>query len=159
MIRLAKISDLNKISEIYSVARGFMRKNGNPHQWGDSYPEEEIIVTDIENNQLFVAESDSGEICGCFALIWGDDPTYRIIDGKWLSCEPYAAMHRVASDGRQKGVFSQMVSFALTKYNHLRIDTYKDNKTMQYVILKNGFEYCGTIYLEDGSPRMAYELI
>lgn len=47
----------------------------------------------------------------------------------------------------QKGVFS------------IKADTHNDNLAMQKVLKKNGFQYCGIIYLEDGSKRMAYEKI
>ena len=30
---------------------------------------------------------------------------------------------------------------------------------MQHLIEKNGFQRCGIIYVEDGSPRIAYEKI
>ena len=31
------------------------------------------------------------------------------------------------------------------------------NKTMQKALQKNGFEYCGIIYVRDGTPRNAYQ--
>ena len=43
------------------------------------------------------------------------------------------------------------------KIQHLRIDTHENNKVMQHLILKNGFEKCGIIYVDDGSPRVAFE--
>lgn len=39
----------------------------------------------------------------------------------------------------------------------MRIDTHENNKVMQHLIKKNGFQECGIIYVEDGSPRIAYE--
>ena len=39
----------------------------------------------------------------------------------------------------------------------LRGDTHRDNKVMQRVMEKNGLEYRGIIYLEDGGERLAYE--
>lgn len=38
-----------------------------------------------------------------------------------------------------------------------RSDTHKDNLPMQNVILGGGFTYQGIIYIEDGTPRLAYE--
>lgn len=158
MIRLAQKSEMQSIMEIYSVAKEFMKKSGNPTQWNGNYPDKETLYEDIKNGQLFViAEDGSDCIHGCFALIGGDDPTYGYIDGNWISDTAYGTIHRVASDGKKKGIFDECVKFARTKYDHLRVDTHKDNKPMQHVILKNGFEYTGVIYLEDGSPRQAYE--
>lgn len=47
--------------------------------------------------------------------------------------------------------------WCIEQAGHVRIDTHRDNKTMQHVILKNGFEYCGIIYLKNGEQRLAYE--
>lgn len=158
MVRLAKKSELQRILQIFSIAKDFMHNNGNTTQWNGSYPDEETLLADINNGQLFViADDDTDYIYGCFALIGGEDPTYEHIDGKWKSDTYYGTIHRIASDGTRKGVFDECVRFARTKYDHLRVDTHKDNKPMQHVILKNGFEYTGIIYLNDGSPRIAYE--
>lgn len=160
MIRLAKRNEIKRILEIYSIAKDFMSKSGNPTQWNGNYPDEETLFDDIKNNQLFVITDDnSNDICGCFALIDGDDPTYEFIDGQWKSDTAYGTIHRIASDGTKKGIFDECVRFARTKYNHLQVDTHENNKPMQHVILKNNFEYTGIIYLEDGSPRKAYEWI
>lgn len=158
MIRHAKKEDLERILEIYAAARTFMRKNGNMHQWSGEYPGTVDLLEDIERENLYVLENESGKVCACFALIAGIDPTYGRIDGgSWKSDAPYAAMHKVASDGTLKGVFEKCVAFARERYTHLRIDTHHDNLPMQHVIVKNGFEYRGIIYLADGDPRKAYE--
>ena len=39
----------------------------------------------------------------------------------------------------------------------IKIDTQKDNMSMQKLLIKNNFKYCGLIYLEDGSERVAFE--
>lgn len=39
----------------------------------------------------------------------------------------------------------------------MRADTHKDNETMQSLLLKNGYEYCGIIFVEDGTERLAFE--
>lgn len=156
MIRLAQENDLQALLEIYSAAKAFMHSHGNPTQWSGSYPDAATLLEDIKKHQLFVIIKDGG-IHGCFALIGGADPTYAQIDGAWKSDTPYGTIHRIAGDRKTKGIFSECVRFARTKYNHLRVDTHADNKPMQHVVLKNGFEYAGVIYLKDGSPRLAYE--
>ncbi len=159
MIRHAKIEELSRILEIYDIARAFMRENGNLHQWNGPYPGIEDLSKDIEDGNLYVLEED-GHICGCFVLIAGIDPTYgRIESGAWISDAPYAAIHKVASDGTTKGFFAKCVAFARERYTHLRVDTHHDNLPMQRVILKSGFEYCGIIFLANGEPRKAYEWI
>jgi RimJ/RimL family protein N-acetyltransferase len=41
--------------------------------------------------------------------------------------------------------------------NSIRVDTHKENKSMQKLLKKNGFTYCGIIYLVDGNERAAFE--
>lgn len=157
MIRHARKEEIERILEIYNTARKFMRANGNPHQWNGPYPGREDLLEDIRNGNLYALENENGGICGCFVLVAGEDPTYGVIDGSWKSDLPYAAMHKVASDGTSKGFFAKCVGFARQRFSHLRIDTHHDNLPMQHVVIKNGFEYRGIIYLANGEPRMAYE--
>ena len=39
----------------------------------------------------------------------------------------------------------------------IKVDTHEDNQAMQRSLIKNGFDYCGVIYLADGSKRVAFE--
>lgn len=48
MIRQATTEDLEQIMQIYAYARSFMAANGNPTQWGDSYPPRQMIEDDIK---------------------------------------------------------------------------------------------------------------
>ena len=158
MIRNATHSDLDAIFDIYDYARAFMKENGNPLQWGKTYPEKEIITEDIEKGRLFVLEDTS--LLGAFVFMEGPDPTYnKIFDGAWSSDEPYFAVHRVASDGRSKGFLKTVVSFCRQTASHLRIDTHRDNTVMQRALEKCGFCKCGIIYLLNGEERIAYEFI
>ena len=38
----------------------------------------------------------------------------------------------------------------------LRADTHADNHGMQHLLESTGFVHCGTIYTDDGTPRMSY---
>ncbi len=159
MIRKATNKDLDEILRIYATAREFMKATGNPTQWGDNFPPRDMLADDIKDGNLYVAE-ENGCICAVFAFIMGDDPTYSYIeDGGWISDKPYAAIHRVASDGSCHGILKRVVEYASSKISHLRIDTHMDNKVMQHLIEKCGFKKCGIIYVEDGSPRIAYEMV
>jgi len=70
----------------------------------------------------------------------------------------YGVIHRVASDKSKGGIVERIVDFAKKKVDVLRIDTHEDNKTMQNAIEKQKFKRLGIIYLDDGSPRILYEL-
>ena len=155
-VRKAQFQDLERIRQIYGNARQFMREHGNPTQWGDSYPEDEMLCKDISLGSLFVVTDDNA-IHGVFFLDIMEDPTYsEIFEGDWHWHCPYAVIHRIAGDGTG-GILKTAVQFGLDRCNHLRIDTHADNTVMQRAILKQGFSYCGIIYVEDGTPRLAYD--
>ena len=155
MIRNARPGDWDDIMEIYAIARGFMKTTGNPTQWGDTFPPEDMVREDIQLQQNYVVELD-GRVQAVFALIPGVDPTYVVIEGAWLNDEPYAAVHRVASRGEVKGLTDLILNWALEQYDNIRIDTHEDNVPMQRAITRNGFAPCGRVWMEDGSPRIAY---
>lgn len=159
MVRLAKYEDLDAIMNIYAIARKYMADNGNATQWHDSYPDRELLEKDIQKEQLFVCE-EKNTVHGVFAFLIGPDATYSYIeDGAWKSDDLYGTIHRVASDATEKGIFRQCFDFCKAKIPNLRIDTHKNNHTMQHLIEKNGFERCGIIYVEDATPRIAYQYV
>ncbi len=163
-IRKTTKDDLNRVMEIYAHAREFMAGTGNPNQWGKrNWPPVELIVADIEKGCSYVCENEQGDVVGTFFFTQGKDiePTYRKIDdGQWIGDDCYGVVHRIASDGSEKGIGSFCINWALDRCGHLRIDTHGDNKVMQGMLGKLGFIHCGTIYVyEDDDPRLAYEKI
>lgn len=156
MIRKAQKEDIPRIFEIYSFAREYMKKIGNPNQWGDIHPPKDLVLFHFEKSELYVDEID-GVVEGVFALIFGNDETYSYIEnGKWPNNEKYATMHMVASSCNVKGAFKRFCNYAKGRTDNLRIDTHIENKVMINCITKNGFVHCGRIYLSNGSPREAY---
>lgn len=156
-IRRTKISDIGRLHEIFAIARRFMVETGNPHQWAEDYPSEELLRKDIESGDSYVCVCGD-RIVATFVLHGGIDPTYNVIyNGAWLNEMPYATIHRIASSGEVKGIFSLALSFALQHYDSIRIDTHADNKVMQSAIAKAGFSYCGIIHCWNGSERLAYQ--
>lgn len=155
-IRLASPADLPRIEEIFAIGRAYMRQTGNMTQWIGGYPQRNLLEDDIAKEQLFVMEDECG-IHGVFAFILGEDPTYGYIEGRWPNEKPYGTIHRIASDGEVRGMVTLAKQFALRFIDEVRVDTHHDNHTMQHVVEKNGFRYCGVIYLKNGDPRMAYQ--
>lgn len=158
-IRLAQQSDMDEVERVFASAREFMREAGNPTQWGDSYPEPEVLQQDLAHGQLYVASVD-GRICGVFVFALGEDPTYALIeDGAWLDNAPYGTIHRVASDGSAHGLFAAALEFCRATEPNIRIDTHADNAPMLGLIERAGFKRCGIIYHTDGTPRIAFQLL
>lgn len=115
-----------------------------------------------------------GEVWGTFALIEDGEPTYgRIYDGQWLTPDQdgtghpaYLAIHRVAIavSKRGSGISTAIVEYAAHKARSLgrrslRIDTHEGNAVMRRMLTKHGFVHCGTIFLQNGDKRVAYERV
>ena len=161
-IRNSTPQDLDRILEIYAHAREYMAQHGNPNQWGPTHwPPEALVRKDIAESSSYVCENDQGKVVGVFFFVFGKDiePTYRTItEGAWLDNSPYGVVHRIASDGSEKGIGTFCLNWAYNLCGHLRIDTHGDNRVMQNLLKKSGFIHCGTIYVEeDNAPRLAYE--
>ena len=157
IIRPATPADREAILAIYDVARQFMRENGNLYQWAGGYPPASLIDQDIRDGHSLVCE-EAGELLGVFCYFNGLDPTYDHIEGAWLNDRPYGVIHRIAVTAHRRGVAAACYDWALARCDDLRIDTHADNKPMQRSLQKYGFTPCGTIYLANGDPRIAYHI-
>ena len=146
LIRLSTMEDLPEIMRLIDSAREFMIREGNTLQWPPGYPSEKQIGIDIARGHSYVCmHPNYPGLIGTFYFAVEEEPTYRKIDGAWMNDLPYGVVHRLASDGRSKGLFQACLNF-----------THADNKRMRHLLLESGFIPCGTIYVADGSPRIAY---
>lgn len=156
-IRKTTWNDLEILMKMYENARIFMASHGNPTQWGNSYPPGAMLCADIQNGHSYVC-TEHDKIIATFYYRQGIDKTYtRIYSGQWKNDLPYGVVHRITSDGTVKGAASFCLDWALAQCGNLKIDTHRDNVIMQHMLEKNGFRYCGIIYLADGSERLAYQ--
>lgn len=156
------MKDLPVILNVFARARAFMKENGNPNQWKNHRPDPDLIRQDLQEGRMFAVCNESG-IHGVFSLLPGRDWTYdRIENGSWLNDEPYAAIHRVASDGQIHGFFRCLLAFCIEQaeamdLENLRMDTHEDNRIMRHLLKSTGFVECGIIYTDDGTPRLAFQ--
>ena len=160
-IRLATLSDLPRIEDIYREAREFMKTSGNASQWGTTYPERELLLSDIKGRNLYTVVENE-DILGVFYFRIGEDPTYRTINGgAWKNNLPYGVIHRIAvgKNAHGKGVSRFCFDYAFGLSGNLKIDTHRDNAPMRRALEKYGFEYCGVIHLENGDERIAFQKI
>lgn len=158
VIRPARPSDIDRLMEIFDAARRFMASSGNANQWVNGYPQRELIASEIAVGHCFACENGDGRVVGTFCFIEGPDPTYLDIrDGQWLDDAPYWVIHRLASDGSERGVANACLGWSLRQHPNIRIDTHADNRVMQNILSGNGFIRCGIILTHDGTPRIAYQ--
>jgi RimJ/RimL family protein N-acetyltransferase len=156
-IRNTRVEDIKRVLEIYEKAKIFMKDNGNSTQWINGYPSKELIESDIQNIKSYVCLDDT-EIVGIFYFAIGIEKTYhKIYEGQWLNNQEYGVIHRIAVDGKQKGIASFCINWCYEQIKNIRIDTHRNNKPMQKLLEKNGFKYCGIIYFENGDERIAYQ--
>ena len=98
------------------------------------------------------------ELVGVFCFSQEPDPNYIVIEnGEWLDNKPYGVIHRIASNGKIKGLADKCISWCFKRCPNLRVDTHEDNFIMQKIFQRNGFHKCGTIYVQNGTPRIAYQ--
>lgn len=167
MIRKAEIKDLDYIMIVINSGKAFLKSQGLD-QWQDGNPNENMIINDIQNKNFYVLEVDN-KIISCCAIILDDDPNYsEIYEGKWITNNKYAVIHRFATlkTNRRSGYAIEMINYTKSLIGNdmsIRIDTHIGNIPMQSLVTKCGFKLCGKIYLghikDDKHLRLAYEYI
>ncbi|EGT0697017.1 GNAT family N-acetyltransferase [Clostridium perfringens] len=163
--RQAKISDLDQIVEIIELSKKYLKET-KVDQWQDGYPAKEDLRRDIESGNSYVL-TNKDEIVATTVISLDGESTYNsIFNGEWITNEEYIVMHRVAVHNKYKGkgIFKELIkeaeSLALNNdIFSIKIDTHRDNVSMQRAVVKNNFKRCGIIYLEDGSERIAFEKV
>lgn len=163
IFRKGRLEDIDTIHDIIKQAQEYFKNNGI-NQWQNNYPNLESIHQDI-NNDLNYVLTDDDKVLATVSVIYDGEKTYdNIYKGKWLTEGSYAAIHRIAVDEKAKGlglasrIIKNIEDLCFKKgFSSIRVDTHKDNLSMQRMLDKNGFIYCGIIYLENGDERVAYE--
>lgn len=165
-LRLTQYDDLDAVLEIIEQAKQYFKVNQIP-QWQNGVPSKKTIEEDIASGNGYVLVEED-EIIGICALFFEDDPTYKTIqEGRWLNDYEYVVIHRMAVKQNYKGhgygsnMIEQIEQLAKEKgIFNLRIDTHKDNHSMQRLIAKNKFTYCGIVTINDNgemAERLAYQ--
>lgn len=163
--RKTEIKDSDNVMKIIKQAQDYFKKN-HINQWQNNYPNSQSLKDDMANGYSYVLLKGE-HIVATVAISFDGEETYRCIyDGNWLSEGKYAVIHRLAVDNAYKGsgvsleIINHVEKMCLEKsINSMKIDTHEQNLPMQRFLQRNGFQYCGMIYLEDKSERMAFEKI
>lgn len=156
-IRKTQVSDVEAVLKLYEDARTFMREQGNADQWPPYYPGLADVELDMEQDRAYVCV-EGNEILASFSYACADEPCYaHIEEGRWQDDEPYGVLHRLAVKRGTNGIGSYCLDWAYNACGNLRVDTHEKNLPMRNLLKKLGFGYCGIIYVEDGSPRLAFQ--
>ena len=163
ILRKATFSELPVIWSMLQQAIEQRKRDGSK-QWQNGYPNEQTVYNDFTNGNAYVL-LDNDVIIGCSSVIFGIEPNYIEIQGRWLSNGEYATVHRVAiSDAvKRKGVATHMFKMIEQvcieqKVYSIKVDTNFDNIAMLKILDRSGYSYCGEI-LVSSTPRKAFEKV
>src|SRR5574344_371662 len=149
------LKDLDQALQIIKDGRECLAEAGSS-QWQNGTPNVDLLKKDIAKGALYgLYNGDELALIG--ALLLGADPSYAKIEGQWLTSYPsYLTLHtfsvlkKYRGQGLYKVFFDYLFKFAAENgAPAVRGDTYKLNQTMQHIFLREGFQFCGVIYLVD----------
>lgn len=163
ILRKATIAEASVIWEILQQAIEQRRKDGS-QQWQSGYPNEQTVQYDIENGYAYVLV-DENTVIAYAAIIFGIEPAYNEIEGKWLTEGDYVVVHRVATSNAVKGkgiatkLFQMLEDLSVSHQVYsIKVDTNFDNIPMMRILDKLNYTYCGEIFFK-GASRRAYEKV
>lgn len=159
-IRKATLDELNSVMGIVAQTVAEMKTLGND-QWDETYPLADRFQTDIENQALYVSESN-GQVIGFITIDEDQAPEYAAIS--WQGTNPLV-IHRVAvsTKTRSKGTATSLINHAETLAQNLgkkslRVDTHSSNHPMQTFLKNRGFTKAGDMdYHGKSRPFYCYE--
>lgn len=164
-VRKAVLNDLDSIMLIIEEAKRFLKEQGID-QWQNGSPNDELILGDIKKEQGYVLFEEK-EIIAYMALCYGEDASYHTVyDGEWLYPNAiYGTIHRTAISSKFRGrgiaklLFQAADDLCREKnLNSIRIDTHPDNELMKHLIIREGYQPCGYVFLQqDGTKRLVFE--
>ncbi|HEU5291589.1 MAG TPA: GNAT family N-acetyltransferase [Cyclobacteriaceae bacterium] len=163
ILRKATLSEAPAIWEILQQAIEQRRKDGS-QQWQSGYPNKQTVHEDIEKGYAYVLV-DQDAIVAYAAIIFGTEPAYENIEGKWLTDGDYLVVHRVATSdaAKRKGTAThlfQLIENLSREHDvySIKVDTNFDNVPMLRILDKLHYIYCGEVYFK-GASRRAFEKV
>ena len=133
-------------------------------QWQDGYPNRGRIEQDVAEGIGYVIE-EADRVVAYGAVILTGEEAYRAIEGRWLTEEEdYVVVHRlcvaeeVVGQGFGRRFMEAAEQLSRGRVQSFRVDTHADNRVMQSLLPRLGFQCCGTIRI-DGRPFEAFEKI
>lgn len=160
-LRPATEADTDRAWTILQQGKAQMFREGK-HQWTESYPSRDSVVSDLAKGYAYVLERD-GHVVAYGAVVFDGEPAYEQIRDKWLTNRPYVVIHRlaVADEAKRQGIaaefFRQVMDLAVSRgVMSIKVDTNYDNYYMQRLAERLGFTYCGIVVYPSGE-RLAYE--
>jgi GNAT superfamily N-acetyltransferase len=164
-LRRTKYEDISDVVSIINDSIAGLKSAGIP-QWQQGYPNASSIENDIKRGWAYVL-CEGEEILATCALCFEPDPNYtHIYQGDWINLDPYAVIHRIAVKASRKGeglaliLLKHCEDICLNQQTfNIKVDTHRLNTSMQRMLDKAGYTYCGIIYLADGAERFGLQKV
>lgn len=163
--RLAKEIDKIEIEKIYEDGSLKLKSLGINQWQGQDKPNLDNFKNLIANKNIFVLEDNKRVVST--VIIYDYDLDYeKNLDGKWNSSKAYVALHRIGTleSERNKGYGRKIIEFAesyarVNNFKSARIDTHRENKSMQNLLKSMNYIYVGLVYLDGKNERLAFEKV
>lgn len=130
-MRPAEAKDMQTVYAIFHDAIEHMNRTGIP-QWDEIYPTAELLDTDLKNEQLYVAETDNGNVAAAVVLNEECHPDYQTAD--WKGREPHVIVHRLCvspaaqGGGVGRGLMQAVETWSRERgYADIRLDAFSLN--------------------------------
>lgn len=163
--RLAREIDRIEIEKIYEDGSLKLKSLGINQWQGQDKPNLDNFKNLIANKNIYVLEDNNRVVST--VIIYDYDLDYeKNLDGKWNSPKPYVALHRIGTleSERNKGYGRKIIEFAESyakenNFKSVRIDTHRENKSMQNLLKSMNYIYAGLVYLDGKNERLAFEKV
>ena len=163
--RLAREIDKIEIEKIYEDGSLKLKSLGINQWQGQDKPNLDNFKNLIANKNIFVLEDNKRVVST--VIIYDYDLDYeKNLDGKWNSPKAYVALHRIGTleSERNKGYGRKIIEFAESyarenNFKSVRIDTHRENKSMQNLLKSMNYIYVGLVYLDGKNERLAFEKV
>ena len=151
MIRLAKLSDLDTIKEVYKkVVYDINNVKKINMLWNEEYPSC-VLDIDIKNKEMYIVEVDNLSI-GCFTITTHEDSGYKSV--KWTSKDKKSfylnrlvILPSMQGKGYAKYAIEYIINYARkNKFQVIRLTVHKDNKYAIGLYEKYGFKRIRNTY-------------
>lgn len=162
-LKLANREEAKMCLSFIEDAKAFQREQGIV-QWTEDYPNIETVLRDIELLRGYTI-TDDGVPFGYVCVDFGGEKSYDRVDGEWKTSGKYGVIHRLAFGKESRGKGATKAVFELIRKLcrnesavSIRVDTGSENKLVQHIFEREGFEKIGTLTWP-GQLNFVYEYV
>jgi ribosomal protein S18 acetylase RimI-like enzyme len=153
-LQVAELSQLEMVWDIFTRAVAQMNNTGI-NQWDELYPDEAILLEDIQKQQLYIFSVD-GRPAACVVLNEEQSEEYQEVQWQYTNGR-IAVIHRVCVDPRlqNRGIAKKLLAqveemFKQQGYTSVRLDAFSQNPYSNRLYQGTGYVVRGEIFFRKG---------